>query len=67
MYVPAENVPPAGLGGAAVERVSVTQGPVVVTEFKLVGLLWQMSTPVASDGGAAECAWNINVSNVRFY
>lgn len=34
---------------------------------KLVGLLWQMSTPVASGGGAAECVWNIDVSNVRFY
>ena len=34
---------------------------------KLVSLLWQMSTPVASGGGAAECVWNINVSNVRFY
>jgi hypothetical protein len=34
---------------------------------KLVELLWEMSAPVASDGGAAECVWNINVSNVRFY
>ena len=34
---------------------------------KLVGVQWRMSTPVASDGGATECGWNINVSNVRFY
>ncbi len=38
-----------------------------IDQFKLVGLLWQLSTPVASDGAAAECVWNINVSNVRFY
>jgi hypothetical protein len=41
--------------------------PTPIDPLKLVGLLWQMSTPVASDGGAAECVWNINVSNVRFY
>ena len=38
-----------------------------IDPFKLVGLLWQMSTPLASDGAATECVWNINVSNVRFY
>jgi hypothetical protein len=38
-----------------------------IDPLKLVDLLWQMSTPVASDGGAAECLWNIDVSNVRFY
>ncbi len=38
-----------------------------IDPFKLVSLLWQMTTPIASDGGAAECVWKINVSNVRFY
>ena len=38
-----------------------------IDPFKLVGVQWQMTTPLASDGGAAECVWNINVSNVRFY
>jgi hypothetical protein len=41
--------------------------PIPIDPFKLVGLLWQMTTPVASDGGAAECVWNINISNVAFY
>ena len=34
---------------------------------KLVGVQWQMSTPVASNGGATECVWNIDVPDVRFY
>ena len=33
---------------------------------KLTGVEWQLSTP-AADGGAVQCVWDINISNVRFY
>ena len=55
-------VPFAGIGAPANGSPAIPIDP-----SKLVGVQWQMSTPVASDGGAAECVWNINVSNVRFY
>ena len=38
-----------------------------VDTTKLTGVQWQLSTPVLSDGGATECDWNINLSNVKFY
>ena len=38
-----------------------------VDPTKLTGVQWQLSVPVASDGGATECDWNINVTNVKFY
>jgi hypothetical protein len=38
-----------------------------VDPTKLTGVQWQMTVPVASDGGATECVWNINISNLMFY
>jgi hypothetical protein len=34
---------------------------------KVNGVQWQMSTPVAADGGPTECVWNFTVANVKFY
>jgi hypothetical protein len=48
----------APLGGSPATAVDPT---------KLTGVQWQLSTPVAVDGGATECVWNFNVSNVTFY
>lgn len=38
-----------------------------VDPMKLTGVQWQLAVPVASDGGATECVWNINLANVKFY
>lgn len=38
-----------------------------VDATKLTGVQWQLSVPAASDGGATECDWNINITNVQFY
>jgi hypothetical protein len=38
-----------------------------VDPTKLTGVQWQLSVPVASDGGATECVWNFNISNLKFY
>jgi hypothetical protein len=38
-----------------------------VDTTKLTGVQWQLSVPVASDGGATECDWSITLANVKFY
>jgi hypothetical protein len=38
-----------------------------VDPTKLTGVQWQLAVPAATDGGAAECVWNINLANVKFY
>jgi hypothetical protein len=38
-----------------------------IDPYRLVGLEWVMSTPATPDAETTECAWNINISNVRFY
>jgi hypothetical protein len=38
-----------------------------VDPTKLTGVQWQMTVPLAADGGATECVWNINLANVKFY
>jgi len=38
-----------------------------VDTTKLTGVQWQLSVPAATDGGATECDWNINIANVKFY
>jgi hypothetical protein len=48
----------ATLGGSPAASVDPT---------KLTGVQWQMSVPVASDGGATECVLDINLKNVKFY
>jgi hypothetical protein len=45
-------------GGSPLSAVDTT---------KLTGVQWQLSVPVASDGGATECVWNITLANVKFY
>jgi hypothetical protein len=55
-------VPFAGTGAPVGGSPAIPLDPT-----KLVGVQWQMSTPFASDGGATECVWNVNISNVRFY
>ena len=58
------KVPFTGTGaptaGAAVD-------PVAIDPTKITGVQWQMSTPVAADGGPTECVWNFTVANVKFY
>ncbi len=51
---------PAFSGGAASPATAVDP-------MKLTGVQWQMAVPVASDGGATECVWNLNIANVKFY
>lgn len=34
---------------------------------KIEGVQWQMTTPLLGDGSATECAWDITISNVKFY
>jgi len=51
---------PAFSGGAASPATAVDP-------TKLTGVQWQMAVPVASDGGATECVWNLNIANVKFY
>jgi hypothetical protein len=51
---------PAFSGGAASPATAVDPN-------RLTGVQWQMAVPVASDGGATECVWNINIANVTFY
>jgi hypothetical protein len=51
---------PAFAGGAASPATAVDP-------TKVTGVQWQMAVPVASDGGATECVWNINLANVKFY
>jgi hypothetical protein len=41
--------------------------PIPIDPYKLVGVQWWMSTPLASNGEATECVWNIDLSNVTFY
>jgi hypothetical protein len=38
-----------------------------VDPTKLTGVQWQMTVPIAADGGATECAWTLNLKNVKFY
>jgi hypothetical protein len=49
------STPAGGMPSAAVDPT------------KLTGVQWQLSVPVATDGGATECDWNINITNVKFY
>ncbi|HTB58203.1 MAG TPA: hypothetical protein VLC06_10035 [Polyangia bacterium] len=51
---------PAFAGGAASPATAVDP-------TKLTGVQWQLAVPIATDGGATECVWNINLSNVMFY
>jgi hypothetical protein len=51
---------PAFMGGSASPATPVDP-------TKLTGVQWQLAVPVASDGGAAECDWNITLANVKFY
>ena len=34
---------------------------------KIEGVQWQMTTPLLGDGSATECAWDITLTNVKFY
>jgi hypothetical protein len=34
---------------------------------KITGVQWQLSTPLAADGGPTECVWTFTVANVKFY
>jgi hypothetical protein len=49
------STPAGGMPAAAVDPT------------KLTGVQWQLSVPAATDGGATECDWNINIANVMFY
>jgi hypothetical protein len=35
--------------------------------MKIEGVQWQLTTPMASDGGPTECNLNINLANIKFY
>jgi len=60
------KVPFTGTGSPAFDNGGASPAT-AVDPMKLTGVQWQMSTPKAADGGATECDWNINLSNVKFY
>jgi len=41
--------------------------PAGVDSKKIEGIQWQLTTPIASDGGTAECLLDLTIDNVKFY
>jgi hypothetical protein len=60
------KVPFTGTGSPAFANGAASPAT-AVDPMKLTGLQWQLATPIMSDGGAAECDWNITLANVKFY
>jgi hypothetical protein len=61
------KVPFTGTGSPAFSNGAASPAT-AVDPMKLTGVQWQMAVPIASgDASGAECDWNVNIANVKFY
>jgi hypothetical protein len=59
------KVPFTGTGAPTGGSPAITTTPLDPT--KIEGVQWQLTTPVAADGGATECNLSMTLANIKFY